>query len=250
MSLIGLGAGILVNIEHDEAQRHLERRGVGQVALTALVDVELRRLELVGDEFQHRGAGEIGDRENRLENGLQALVRAAALRLLDHEELIVGRLLNLDEVRHLCDFGNFSKKLAYAPTTVKRKGLSHRRSFNLCIRACNGRGLAGQSIPSINGYSQSRPASRTRRPDCRSSSVRDHPLENPLPKSRFRRLLGNQFGGNDRGRTCLPRHIPILLDVDLGAGVFKLLLEVSGFSLGNGFLDRPSERLRRGPWLP
>ena len=39
-----------------------------------------------------------------------------------------------------------------------------------------------------------------------------------------------------RGRS-LPRRIPILLDVDLGAGFLKLLLEVSGFSLGNAFLD-------------
>ena len=47
-----LGAGFLVDIEHDEAQRHLERRGVGQVALTALVNVELRRFKLVLDELQ------------------------------------------------------------------------------------------------------------------------------------------------------------------------------------------------------
>ena len=49
-----LGAGILVDIEHDQAQRHLQRRGIGHVALTAFVDVVLRRLELVLDEFQHR----------------------------------------------------------------------------------------------------------------------------------------------------------------------------------------------------
>ena len=39
-----LRAGILVHIEHDQAQRHLERRRVGQVALAAFVDVELRQL--------------------------------------------------------------------------------------------------------------------------------------------------------------------------------------------------------------
>ena len=53
---------------------------IGHVALTALVDVVLRRLELVLDEFEHRRAGEVGDREHRLEDGLQALVRTAALR--------------------------------------------------------------------------------------------------------------------------------------------------------------------------
>ncbi len=59
-----LRAGILVDIEHDETEGHLQRRGVGQVALAALVDVELRRFELIGHEFQHRSAGEVRDREH------------------------------------------------------------------------------------------------------------------------------------------------------------------------------------------
>ena len=41
--LDGLGAGFLVDIEHDEAQRHLERRRIGHAALAALVDVVFRR---------------------------------------------------------------------------------------------------------------------------------------------------------------------------------------------------------------
>ena len=36
---------------------------------------------------------------------------AAALRLVDHQELVVGRLLNLDEVRHLGDFRILPKNL-------------------------------------------------------------------------------------------------------------------------------------------
>lgn len=146
-----LRAGILIDIEHDEAQRHLQRRGIGQVALAAFVDVELRRLELIGNEFQHRSAGKIGDRENRLENGLQALVGPAAFRLFNHQKLVVGRLLNLDEVRHFCDFGDLTKKLAYAPATVERKGLSHRRSFKILHPGLQRTGTDGQSIPSING---------------------------------------------------------------------------------------------------
>src|ERR1044072_3143731 len=55
-----LGAGFLVDIEHDEAQRHLERCCEGHAALAALVDVIFRRLEFVADEFQHRGAREVG----------------------------------------------------------------------------------------------------------------------------------------------------------------------------------------------
>ena len=48
-----LGAGLFVDIEHDQPQRHLERRGIGHAALAALVDVVFRRLEFVFDEFQH-----------------------------------------------------------------------------------------------------------------------------------------------------------------------------------------------------
>src|SRR5262245_12761455 len=119
-----LGAGLLVDIEHDQAQRHLERRRIGHAALAALVDVVFRRLELVLDEFEHRGVGEVRDREHGLEHGLQALVGPAAGRLLHQQELVVGRLLNLDEVRHLRDFLNFPEKFANALATDKR--LRHR----------------------------------------------------------------------------------------------------------------------------
>jgi hypothetical protein len=52
----------------------LSGAAIGHVALTALVDVEFGRLELVFDEFEHRRAGEIGDREHGLEHRLQPLV--------------------------------------------------------------------------------------------------------------------------------------------------------------------------------
>ena len=126
-----LGAGFLVDIEHDQAQRHLQRRSIGHAALAALVDVIFRRLELVADEFQHRGAGEIRDREYRPEHRLQALVQPPALGFIDHQELVIGRLLNLDEVRHLCDFLDMSEELANAFATgeclLRHRGLSFRR---------------------------------------------------------------------------------------------------------------------------
>ena len=115
-----LGAGLFVDIEHDQAQRHLERRRIGHAALAALVDVVFRRFELVLDEFEHRGVGEIRDREHRLEHGLQALVGPPADRLHHQQELVIGCLLNLDEVRHLCDFLNFPEKFANALATCKR----------------------------------------------------------------------------------------------------------------------------------
>ena len=126
-----LGAGFLVDIEHDQAQRHLQRRGIGHAALAALVDVIFRRLEFVADEFQHRGAGEIRDREHRAEHRLQALVEPPARGFVDHQELVVGRLLNLDEVRHLRDFLDVSEELANAFATgeclLRHRGLSFRR---------------------------------------------------------------------------------------------------------------------------
>ena len=115
-----LGAGLFVDIEHDQAQRNLERRGIGHAALAALVDVVFGPFELVFHEFEHRGVGEVGNREYRLEHGLQALIGPAALRLHHQQELVVGRLLNLNEVRHLRDFLDFSEKLTNALPTDKR----------------------------------------------------------------------------------------------------------------------------------
>src|SRR5690606_33392671 len=62
----------------------------------------------------------IGDRENRLEDRLQALVAAPALGLVDHQELIVRGLLDLDQVRHLRDFTNGPKGLAHLAAAVER----------------------------------------------------------------------------------------------------------------------------------
>ena len=171
-----LRAGILVDIEHDEAQRHLQRRGIGQVALTAFVNVEFRSFELVLHELQHRGAGKIGDREDRLENSLQSLVRTPALGLVHHQELVIGCLLNLDQVRHLRNFRDLSEELAYASAAIESLGLGHRRSLAL-----------------ISGRASPRPALHTEPPRRRlsvcSPSACRRPAktgENPFPEGRSR----------------------------------------------------------------
>ena len=110
--LDGLRAGVRVHVEHDEAQRHLEGRRIGHAALAALVHVELGRLELVAHEFEQRRAGEVGDGEHRAEHRLQPLVRAAAFGHVDQQELVVGRLLNLDQVRHLGNFPDVTEEFA------------------------------------------------------------------------------------------------------------------------------------------
>ncbi len=51
--LDGLRASIFINIKYDQTQRHLERCRIRQIALTAFVNVELRCIEFVANEFQH-----------------------------------------------------------------------------------------------------------------------------------------------------------------------------------------------------
>ena len=113
------GRRLLVDIEYDQPQRHLERRGIGHAALAAFIDVVFRRFELVFDEFELRRVGKIIDREDGLEHRLQALVGPAAERLFHQQKLVVGRLLNLNEVRHLRDFLDFPEKLTDALATCE-----------------------------------------------------------------------------------------------------------------------------------
>src|SRR4029079_4476417 len=80
------------------------------------------------DELQHRGAGKIRNWKHRPENRLQSLVQPPAHRLADHQKLVIRRLLNLNEVRHLCDFLDVSEELANAFATgeclLRHRGLS------------------------------------------------------------------------------------------------------------------------------
>ncbi len=146
-----LGAGFLVDIEHDEAQRHLERRSEGHAALTALVDVVLRRLELVAHEFELRGAGEVVDREHGAEHRLQTFVQPPARRFVHHQELVIGCLLNLDQVRHLGDFPDVSEKLANAFATGERllrhRGLSFCRQWLAASSGIRWRTVSGLNFP-------------------------------------------------------------------------------------------------------
>jgi hypothetical protein len=109
-----LRAGLRIDIEHDQAQRDLQRRGIGHAPLPALVNVVLRRFENVFDELEQRDAGEIGNRKDRAEDRLQPFVQTAAFRLLDHQKLVVGSLLHFDQVRHFRDLADMSEKLPNA----------------------------------------------------------------------------------------------------------------------------------------
>ncbi len=87
--LDGFRARVLVDFEHDETERHLERRGKGHAALLALFNVVFRRFEFVVHEFERGGFREIADRENRLEDGMEPLLLAPAFRFLNLQELVV-----------------------------------------------------------------------------------------------------------------------------------------------------------------
>src|SRR5690606_11650241 len=95
---------------------------------------------------------------------------------------------------------------AYAPATVKRKGLSHRRSFKLCIRACNGRGsLASRSRQSMCRFKLVSHAGW--RAGLPNHAAEDHPLEEPITQKPVLRLLGNQFRERINGREPEPSPI-------------------------------------------
>ena len=99
--------------------------------------------------------GKIGDREHRFEHRLQALVGPAALWLHHQQELVVGRLLNLDEVRHLRDFFDFSEKLPYALPTDKRL-----RHYVLSLNRTIGLEPAASCRPLKQGHPNPRGVSR------------------------------------------------------------------------------------------
>ena len=194
-----LGAGLLVDVEHDQAQRHLERRREGHAALAALVDVVFRRLEVVAHELEQRRVGEVGDREDGLEHRLQALVGPPAVRLVDQQELVVGRLLNLDEVRHLGHFLDGAEESADPSATGERLGHVH-SSSDVCRNSCPehrapyaGR-HSGQRSATLRLRARKTPAE----PAPPLSSVRRRPA------TRILRRSGATLAPADRRRGTLP----------------------------------------------
>ena len=139
------GAGILVDIEHDQAQGDLQRRCIGHVALLAFLDVVFRGLQIVAHELQHRGLVEVPDREHRLEHALQALAVLRSVAIAAPQEEIVGAFLNLDEIGHLRDFANLA--IMFPNTFATGKDLAHvRPRVVICPpRAAGGAAAVGPS---------------------------------------------------------------------------------------------------------
>jgi hypothetical protein len=110
--LISSTERVSVSGSTDEAERHAHRRGIGHAPLAALVGVVLRILELIVDEIELRGAGEVADREDRAERLLEA--GNIAVGGAGAQELLIAFTLNLDEVRHLHHFVDVPEDFADA----------------------------------------------------------------------------------------------------------------------------------------
>jgi hypothetical protein len=112
--------GVGIDIEYDQAQGYFERRGEGHAALAAFVDVIFWRLKLIFDKFEQCRVGKIRNWENRFENRLQPFVRTPATRLVDEQELVIGCLLNFDQIRHFRGLAEMPEKFADTLTAGER----------------------------------------------------------------------------------------------------------------------------------
>ena len=96
-------AGLLVDVPHREANHHLDRRSERHATRAAFIDVVLGLLEVVGNEIQRAGLREVLDREDALEDALDADRLALLVRDIDLQKLIVRPLLDVDQVRDIDD---------------------------------------------------------------------------------------------------------------------------------------------------
>ena len=90
-------------VPDDQADRDLDRRGVGHAALQALLDVVLRLLERVRDELERGGLVEIADREDGVEHRLETDRLALLGRHVGLEEPLERAVLNVDQVGDVDD---------------------------------------------------------------------------------------------------------------------------------------------------
>ena len=107
-------AGVFVDIEHDQAQGHFQRRAVGQVALHTFFDVELGFFQFVFHELENRSLVEVFDWEYRLEYAFDTLAVQWQIGITRPQEQVIRGFLNLDEVRHFQYFANLAVIFAQA----------------------------------------------------------------------------------------------------------------------------------------
>src|SRR3990170_736102 len=105
----GAGGGLLVHIEDDELDRHLDRGRVVHPPFAAFLLAPFRLPDGVGNELQRRPAVVIRDGEDALEDGLQADVLPFLGRGDHLQEFVVRFLLRLDEIRYFNDLSDLGK---------------------------------------------------------------------------------------------------------------------------------------------
>ena len=105
----------------DELQRRLERRRVGHVALDALLDGVLRLAEGVADELQREVLVDVGDREQVLEDPLEADVLAVVRGGIQLEQRLEGARLDVEEMGH------------FHPLVVQLRERNLLSSFQACL---------------------------------------------------------------------------------------------------------------------
>src|SRR5690606_22459881 len=126
------------------------RRGIGEAAELALLDVEDRLTETVADVFQRGVAGVADDREDALESRVQAYVPPFLGRHLGLQKLLVRVDLNREQVR---DFQNV-RQLPEILTNAFL--LSERISHHQLLRI--GKGVTETERP---GHENTQPAPRS-----------------------------------------------------------------------------------------
>ena len=89
-----------IRVVNDELRGHLDRRGVGHPSLAAFVDVVFGPIQQVGNEDQLAGPIEVANWKDALEHALQTDVFAVVRRHVGLEELVVARLLDVDQARN------------------------------------------------------------------------------------------------------------------------------------------------------
>jgi hypothetical protein len=124
---------LLLDVAHDpiaavarvvdhELVRHLDGRRERHAALAALVDVVLGRLEVVGDEDELARAVKVLDGEDRTEDRLKPHLLPLVRRDIHLKELVVARLLDVDQVGDV-DNATYAAKIL----TDAEVGLDDRR---------------------------------------------------------------------------------------------------------------------------
>ena len=226
----------LAVVDH-QAHGHAQRRAVGQAAVAALALVERRLAELVADVFQPGVAGVAGDREHRLQGGVQAALLALAGRGEFLQELAVGVHLDRQQVGHVQHGPALAEVLA--DPLLLGEGVRHgeyRLGYSwLARRAARGkrRIASGKSLV-LPAPARLLPLLPTANSNRCSLNLTAEPFLAERPKAGgFRPQPSVVAYVSRRRKYCL-------LELDSGASRFEVLLELRGVVLRHGVLHDAS----------